>query len=368
MVVSSLSKHYVTDESHVHIQMEVCKLSQFTSIEFGICYRMAGLFLGAILGFFYVHYAWYQRGQDTQEPIKHIKIKGLGVFSIVTGVPACFGLHFQAIQPLTAYMLASGFLTVFLLILYIVISAYRGAFITSSVPADSRRLALKCATEAFFRGWPSAQLVLDNQMSHIHSVSKCNLIQIMKATYELLFNLSRNADNQVSFKSNFKAVLGIILYNFFQHHADAHPNFCVSYYQYSPKSRNEPLKFVVRLTGGSNYHAEGVTTLGPKSMAMECIKNGKIILFPDDKSSPKSSRLDPPLSNKKIKHFLLLPVPVGQDIPLNDRRGVLCIDTCLKDAWQLRDEFHLSLLKWCTSVVDRLHKYHLEGEPGNAHK
>lgn len=352
--------------------MKAHKLVELTSSEFGVCYRISGIFLGAILGFFYVHYAWYQRTPDTKVAIKHVKIKGLGVFSSVTGVPVLLGLKYQAIQPLTAYMLVSGFGTVFILILYMVISAYRGAAIITLIPSESRRLALKCATEAFFRGWPNAQLVLDDQMSHIHVLSKCNLIKIMSATYELLSSLphgaTNDADNNVDFMSNFKAVVGIILYNFFQHHADDHPDFCVSYYQFFPKSRTEPLKLVVRLTGGSNYHAEGATVLGTKSIAMECIKTGKIKLFPDDKSSPKPSKLDPPLRNKRIKHFLLLPVPHKDDLPSNDRLGVLCIDTCLKDAWQLKDEFHLSLLKWCTNVVSQLHKVYLKGDFKNAHK
>lgn len=330
----------------------------FASTEIEMCHRLAGIFLGIVLGLFYIHYAWYQRGPETLDTRKHIKIKGLGVFSVVTGGPALLGNHYQAIQQFTSYTLVGGMVIVPVLIVGMVLVAYRSAYDIAFVPAEARRIALKCASEAFFKGWPYAQAVMDDKMLYVHAESKCRLVTLMHDTHMQLTNLPSDSTKKVNFVSNFKAVVGMTLYHFFQHKGDTHPDFCASYYQYTPENTREPLQLVVRITGGGDYHAQGATKLEANSIAMECLNRRQMILYPGDKQRLGIGSPHPPMRNRKIKHFLLIPVPFSEqtDKPL----GVFCVDTCKKDAWQLRDEFHLTVLKWCTSVICELHENYLK--------
>lgn len=350
--------------------------------------KFLGSFLGVLCGLCYVHVAWYNRDNSKGDFKEFLKIKVLFFL-----LPLCLPVYFDCFSLLTQFFpLLNKIIPFFsqfdaqeskafaifymiflcatasLIILIMCLYAHRCGLMLSSIPAESRELAIRCASETFFHGISNTVQIMAEKMPKLHLDSKCNLIHFMPETYKLLSTLDqdRNSNKLAFFRSKFNSVIGILLYQFFQHDNRAHPDFCATYYRYDPQSSSKPLVFIARVSGGGNYHASSMTILGPRSLAMRCLKEGKILHFPNGKNGPRRDTLIPPLSNKQIKQFVVLPVPCEENLSFKDRCGVLCIDTCLANAWQLSEKFHLSLLEWSTCIVSELHKEILaNGGPTN---
>ena len=319
--------------------------------------RIAGVFLGFLLGCFYIHYAWYTRGPDTDVPRKNVKIKGLGIFSLTTGVPALLGLKFSSMLPLTYYMLLSGLAFSVFILFIMVLVAYKMGYNSALDPLEKRRVATNCASEAFFKGWPFANEIMLQQITSIHQTSKRAILKLVRDTSDLLENPAHTKPNREEFIAGFKSILSMILYQFFQHDRNRHPDFCASYYDLDHTKKEFGL--IARVSGGGNYHKDHHSVLGKDSVAMKAAKSGILILYPDQKKDFNIRALKPKLKNRKIKRFLVIPVPVDENLDLCHRKGVICIDTAKKNAWQLTDDFHVDLLEWSSTIIKKLHDEYL---------
>ena len=89
------------------------------------------------------------------------------------------------------------------------------------------------------------------------------------------------------------------------------------------------------------------------------MKEGSSILYPDDKKKIGIKKPKPPLK-KEIKRLLVIPIPINADLSINQRIGVICVDTSRKDAWQLTDRFHIDLLEWVGHITVNLDKKYLQ--------
>ena len=319
--------------------------------------RIAGSFLGTILAFIYVNFAWYKRGSESDNLPKNIKVKGLCIFSVTTGVPALIGFKWQVIQPITSYMFAIGFAAVICLILFSSIIAYFTGKNSALDPKEAHRTGWKCAMQMFYCGWPSVQEISEKQTISIHNTSKINLLQLMHDANKLIREYEQIPRSKDYFSLGFKAIVGMVLYKFFQHNENEHPDYCATYYKLAGDQNS--FEQVVRLKGGSHHHKTGKSCLGKESVAMLCLKEGQPILYPEQKTDFRIKKPNPKLRGARIKHFLVLPVPFDSALAFHQRKGVLCIDTAKRDAWQLGDKFHVDLLIWCTTICDQLHDSHL---------
>lgn len=339
--------------NNIYLKIGVLQLNE---IEFTIISRISGIFLGFVLSFFYVHYAWYTRS-PSKNTKTNVKIKGLGIFSLTTGVPALIGINTENFEILTTYMLLSGFGCIIFLLLLMCSFAYICGLKSSSDPNNAVTVAIKCSMEAFFKGWPFVDEIIHNEKSNIHTESKRALLRLNRELNILFKELPESDRPLLEFKSHFKAILGVVLYQFFQHSYNDHPNFSASYYKLS--NNKSEFELISRITGTGNYHINGQSKLGMNSIAMKSLIEGKPILFPDD---TKLYRIkpNPPLRNKKINKFIILPIPFDSELEFKDRKGILCIDSSKKDPWQLNDCFHTDLLVWVTEFIDQLHDKYLK--------
>lgn len=319
--------------------------------------------LGILMAIIYVHYAWYVRGSEDVPVWKGAKVKVLLLLCGQGGVSYLITMQWTSASTdlIVKYANVATIVGVVVILAVLCMSAWIMGWSRGMNCNQRHQLGIQCAVDFIFNGWKYVKDQVNKMTDNIHDQSKRDLLLMSQNMCSMLKSLKKRDEPGIDFESSFKAVFGIILTKFFQHANNGHPEFCATYYRFHNQTKT--FEMVARVLGENNYRGTGCSQLGQESFAMKVLETGRHAVYPDDLKKLGLNALNPPLRKrpgKKVKKFVAIPVPYNQST-YGQRKGVICVDTCRKDAWQFDDDYHLGLLFLGVAMADALHDVYLCG-------
>ena len=308
--------------------------------------------LGFIVSIIYIHYAWYSSDQSSKNVGETRRIKALLWILGPGGALMAISKWFPSSSTFNFVFASStlAFIAAWLLLLFLsgALSGYQRSTSEHARLSAAFNEGWACVFEGWKRGYDRQQ----KGELEMHLKSKHSLCDLALETHQLLkYIKSESIHGKGSFNKFFKSISSNILYSYFQHHANSHPDFCACYFRWDPLSRE--LRIVCSISGSDKNSINDNTILKSDSVAWHALQKNRTLVYPECKAELKLKKLNP-LLRKSVKKFIVMPI-YKNDTETGEEsyRGCLSIDSS-KDTFHFNDPFHQNILKILAFITGEL--------------